>query len=1021
MKKILLLTLIFFINIQYINAQTEEKDREKAKEYFNIARKFRQKSEFDSAITYFQKSGIIYKKYNDWNNYLVNEYYSAELLMTKGALDKALTLFNRIEIKTKEKIGEENNILAGCYQAMGQIYFYKGDMNNAIERFDRAVSLKIALHGEKSMEVADLYNNLGIVFSQFGDYDTALKYYNDAINIKKDIFGGEHPSMALIYNNIGIIFNNKGEYDKALENFEKSKTFLIESVGEKNMNVADVYMGIASVYIEREEFDQAETFIMKSLEIKKSLIGEDHYSVAKDYVNLGIVFEGKGDNDMALQYYFIATDIYKKTLGENHPELSTVYNNVGSLCRQQGNYKLALQYYNYAIKIQRKMYGDFHPEIAAIYSNIGIINTEMGNYDEAIENQEKSLMIFESIFGNKHPRLVEPYLNLASAYLENEDNDKALLYYQKSIIANITSFNPPDSLKYANPQIKDYYNGQKLLRSLKDKTKTLIFKYKEIENNKNPKFLHIALETVYKADTLIDIIRRSTVKKSDKIALAKLYSQLYENALFVCYELSEFYPRENKYKEMAFYFSERNKSATLLEALAGADARKFAGIPDSLIKIEKSLREQISYYEKQLAELSDPSNEAFYREQLFNNNTRYNKLIVMFETKYPKYYEMKYSQKSIKAAELRNKLGKDLCILSYFIGEKDIFVLNLTKNDISFKISSKPNNFEDNIRLLHQYITSGQKESIKKYLELGYKIHETLLLNEIPLSINKLLIIPDGILGIIPFEALLTEEYYDDIKKYKNFPYLIRKYNISYTYSANLFYYNFIKKNMQSERPNEDWIGIAPVFKEGNPLTFNNIKAETILGSEQEINQIHSYFKEKELHSKKLLNKNANEWKFKRSQLNKYKIIHIATHGYVDAEKPELSCLLLSRDPKVGDDGILYSGEIYNLNLNSDIVILSACETGLGKITKGEGIIGLSRALLYAGSKNIIVSLWKVSDISTTELMIDFYSYLLKESDTFSDKMPIFSDKLYQAKINMIDNEKYAHPFFWSPFILIGK
>jgi len=166
----------------------------------------------------------------------------------------------------------------------------------------------------------------------------------------------------------------------------------------------------------------------------------------------------------------------------------------------------------------------------------------------------------------------------------------------------------------------------------------------------------------------------------------------------------------------------------------------------------------------------------------------------------------------------------------------------------------------------------------------------------------------------------------------------------------------------------------------------------------------------------------ANESYVKSGDLSKYRILHIATHGFVNSEAPELSGILLSPDSSNNNDGILHSGEIYNLNLHSDLVVLSACETGLGKIKQGEGVIGLSRALLYAGTKNIIVSLWSVSDESTTQLMINFYDNLLNQKPIkVSKNLNRFGKDLQIAKLQLIEKGTYAHPFYWSPFILIGK
>ena len=195
-------------------------------------------------------------------------------------------------------------------------------------------------------------------------------------------------------------------------------------------------------------------------------------------------------------------------------------------------------------------------------------------------------------------------------------------------------------------------------------------------------------------------------------------------------------------------------------------------------------------------------------------------------------------------------------------------------------------------------------------------------------------------------------------------------------------------------------------------------------GSENEVKSIFNEFDKRNLKTAVELKRNASEINIKSGELENYKYIHLATHGFVNSEKPELSGLLLAQvadSANEQNDGILYSGEIFNLKLNADLVVLSACETGLGKIKKGEGIIGLTRALLYAGAKNLMVSLWQVYDQSTSDFMISFYKNLLNEkSDRLSNSVR-FAPLLQKAKLKMISEAKFAHPYYWSPFILIGR
>jgi CHAT domain-containing protein len=331
-------------------------------------------------------------------------------------------------------------------------------------------------------------------------------------------------------------------------------------------------------------------------------------------------------------------------------------------------------------------------------------------------------------------------------------------------------------------------------------------------------------------------------------------------------------------------------------------------------------------------------------------------------------------------------------------------------------------------------------------------LYEMLIPKNLNKNIGNLIIVPDGVLATIPFETLLTSKV-ADTTQFQNLPYLVKKYSISYCSSATLFKETFAKKKggPSEVRPLNEWIAYAPVFDDENSQgtslasralirELHKLNKDSTLtrglmmgtgesvpplpGSENEVKSIFNEFDKQNFKTTVELKGNASEKNIKSGELQNYKYIHLATHGFVNSEKPELSGLLLAQvadSTNEQNDGILYSGEIFNLKLNADLVVLSACETGLGQIKKGEGIIGLTRALLYAGAKNLMVSLWPVSDESTSDLMIDFYKNLLSEKSARLSNSVRFAPLLQQAKLKMISEEKFARPYFWSPFILIGQ
>lgn len=434
------------------------------------------------------------------------------------------------------------------------------------------------------------------------------------------------------------------------------------------------------------------------------------------------------------------------------------------------------------------------------------------------------------------------------------------------------------------------------------------------------------------------------------------------------------------------------------------------------------------------------------------------------EKNYLNYYNLKYSSIKPSIDEIQHQLAKNCAQYNYVLGDSCIYLFALTRRTVDFYKVEDICGFEDSIQV-YRLALSGNPLYANRYLSSGLYIYQKLFPKELSFSskIENIIIVPDGSMAFIPFESLpivsassiagLTQNK-DSLRGFKllavnvasgNFrdhPFLIKKYNISYCYSATLYIQNYLDKHQHSkDKQSKAWLAIAPVFSDkahtatsqtmdlqrkimfyssdtlltrGNLL--NGDYVNPLPGTETEVESISKMFASKSYEVKVLLKNQASEKQIKSGILDRYSILHFATHGFVNSEKPELSGLLLAQDSTGGNDGILYSGEIYNLKLNADLTVLSACETGLGKVRKGEGIIGLTRALIYAGSRNIIVSLWPVSDQSTSNLMVDFYINLLKGKQSEN-----YATWLRNAKLKMINEGKYSNPFYWSPFILVGQ
>jgi CHAT domain-containing protein len=868
---------------------------------------------------------------------------------------------------------------------------------------------------------------------QMGDYKTAGVYYNKAAQVYKTLDKSKYifyenkladcmtregrldeasslaenmlhesdseSQKAELWNTIGLINLYKGKYEQALQYFSKALSYYMQQDGKMEA-IAFCYNNIGLTNWATGNNQLALEHLSEALNLRINIFGESHPSVAASYNNIGLVYSGYNP-DAALENYEKALKIYSGIYQSSHPLIASTLNNIGIIQRKKKDYAGSIETFKKCLEIRIKALSADHPNIAFIYSNIGQSFFENSGYDSALVYQNKALLLYQKNYGDKHPEIAHTYNLIGTIHEKKKKYDLALDNFQLALCSNISDFNSRNT--NTNPAIDNYYNSDLLLLSLLLKARTL--ESRHYEKTLKLADLELSLRTFELCDSLISRIRQFRTSNNDKISLGRTAAEIYEDAVSIAVDLSHLTLKKNYYLRKAFAFSEKNKSAVLLEAIADAQAKSFSGIPDSLLEREKELKAEIALFEQKLAEKFSPEEEKSLRTKLFTVNRTYEHFTKSLERNYPEYYNLKYSNSSISIDSVRSVLDKEGMMISYFLAEnrKRIYVFCLSKTKLEVLNIPKSELLEKQIKGLRNSI---RHRTDKAYIQFARQLYKQLM-PAIDPQIKKLIIIPEGALGTVPFEALLSKDVKGEEVNFSMLPYLINKVAISYNYSASL-YTQVYKESMAAA-------AMPPSIFLCAPITFDSTDhLKPLFGSEAEVNAIDSTMKSRGFKSSVFLKEKASEELIKSSELSGYKFLHFATHGIVDEESPELSKVYLR--PVKDEDGDLYSGEIYNLNIKADLVTLSACETGLGKVTKGEGIIGLTRALLYAGSNNVFVSLWSVSDRSTAELMTAFYQNLL-EAKQKTD----YGSAIKTSKLRLISNGKFSHPYFWGPFILIGK
>lgn len=1053
-----------------------------ADSYYNAGHTYIHLADYRRAAEYYQNALHIQKilKGENSDDMAKVSLILAEIYEVSGNYVKALSYYESALNIYKIVKGAESNDVALVLTKTGILYRTTGNFRKSMEYLVQALQMFIKLNGENHSSVAGGYSAIGINYRLNAEFDLALKYEMKALEIRKGLPEPDDSDLAASYNNIGVIYEKIGDYDRSAEFYNKAPSIVMKNPVEMQQGLAAAYNNLGNLARIKGEYDKSIELQLKSLEVKRKYLGEDHPDVVRSYVNIGVVYQDKNEFEKALEYQLRALSSRIINLGPNHPENAESCLNIGGIYSDLGDDAKASEYYSRALRIAEEASGRNNPVAAGYYNNMGLVYKGRGEIDKALEYYNESLEIKKKIYGNNDRHVAMTLENMANAYVENGDLKKGLEYFKESLLINRSVFGEKhlsvantfydlgllydksgdfttalryfhhaatsclsgyyDTLNYSSvPPVRGFTDRNRLLFSLLSKARIFAATEKALPGFTADQRKKIALCHYQACDTLIDKSRKEINGLADKLALGETADRIYDEVvdLLIPVSMDASSRPVKRDLEQAFAFSEKNKSSVLLEALADNKAMKFAGLPDSLLFKEQQLKYQISSLTRVLSEddSADELAKASVRKQLFTTNDAYDSLIHYFEKRYPEYYSLKYNTKPLSVEDLYKLAGKETAIMSYMLSDSAISIFQLTGGRTTVSRRYIRGNLADSVTLFRYSLTLTSPGMKENYRRLGFWLYSNLIPEDLPISkkIRNLIIIPDVPLSSIPFESLLTEDFRGDRERFQDYPYLLRKYNISYTYSASLLKLTSGRKNGNNSS-RKDLLAFAPVFDNNPDLTPVVINRSTATDSimlrafsdrkflsplpatETETENIAKLFLEKSLNAKILLRQDASESVLKSDDTEDYRIIHFATHGFVNQDKPELSGIMLDENNAGGEDGILYSGEIFNLHLNAELVVLSACETGLGKIRKGEGIIGLSRALLYAGANNIVVSLWQVSDESTSELMLGFY-----ENAVGNKLSGDWSSSLRAAKLRMIDEGRYSHPFYWSPFVVIGR
>jgi CHAT domain-containing protein len=838
---------------------------------------------------------------------------------------------------------------------------------------------------------AEILGGLGFICSLDPTKDReAMTFFREALAAREKV--DDKPLIGNSLNSIGIMYYNIAEDSEAISYFDRAIRVREEIGDEVNLTrtktlKANSCLSYGSVLNSKGKFSEA----IKIFDIAYELYNElgDRNGAGRVLNQMGLVYSGLGEYNVAVDKTVEAITIFEE---ENDTSgLAGCYNHIGIALQASGRLEMALGYYDQSLGFYEGL--NDKEDIVAVLSNLGTLYFDMKEYQEAEKQMEKALDVSRQT-GSRNLE-ANCLLNLANSHVVLGKLDTAYSEY-KSGLEIARRINSADHLWR-------YYVGMAEI------------------NQKWENYLEaVALND--SALKIIDEIRGTLLSNEQKSSYLAKERYAFEGVISM---LGSLYDKDRSagYDLLSFRYAEQAKSRTLLDLLAESIANLYAGPGDSLITRQESVIAGLARSRQQLTEVSlaDEPDHELIRSVENDIRTREKELGTLKEEirkTNPRYAELIYPG-TVTLRDVQSMCpDKNIVFLEYSVGDSSSSLWVITKTNYRLFVLPGRKKLEEQVEALRFALLDPFNTDRSFLDQAGYALYSILVkpAESFLTKRSSLVVIPDGILNYLPFEVLLTENRNDRIKSYTGLPFLVKKHPISYVQSASILKSLLAEyRGRSGTRP-----GNTGLIAFGDPVygdTYDSLQSvrrnlSRLEYSGREVEKIASLFGDGA--SELFLGENATEENVKREgELKKYKYVHFATHGIIDEKKPDLSSLVLTRTAGSREDGLLSASEIFNLDLKADLVVLSACRTGLGKLVRGEGMVGLTRAFMYAGTPAVMVSLWSVSDISTATLMREFYRDLLKKG--FSK-----TEALRNAQLSLLEDEKYAHPFYWAPFVLIG-
>jgi CHAT domain-containing protein/Tfp pilus assembly protein PilF len=944
-------------------------------------------------------------------------------LVRQGKYAEALPLAERALAIRKRELGPDNLMVAHSLNQLAAVYRSQGDLARAEPMLLEALRIREAFAGPEGLIVAASLNSLAVVYRDKGDYTGAVAQLRRALSIFEKQTGAESTDTALTEGNLASLYQDMGAYAEAEKHALRALSIRKKVFGDLHPDVALTLNNLASLYMDTGDYLRAESAFQEALRVREKILSEDHPDIAASLANLGSLYQAKGDAARAEELYLRALGKLEKKFGALHPDVATLLNNLASLRADRGDYPEAEKRLRRALEIRERLLGSEHPAVAVSLNNLGTLLVEKGNAAAAGEFFRRASALYEKRGEREHPDAALPLNNLAALAEAAGDFVRAEELYQQalSIRRKALGDKHPDVAATLNNLAMLYWEKGDAARAVGALDRAAEIREHNLSlilttGTEREKQLYLQTLTSETYSTISLNLRFAPADpQAARVATATLLRRKGRTLDAMTQQMSTLRGRLDPQDRVLLdrLLEVRTRLANLFAARTeqgGAAARRAAQV-----KLEAELEgveAQIAARGSALQFSVGAQPVSFEQVQ-----ARIPPGAALVEIAL-------YRPLDPKARRLEDRFGPER--YAAFVLKREGPPRSLDLGEAA-PINREAARFTE---LVSRPDGVNEKTAGRALDELVMRPLRKLLGDT-----KTVLLSPDGPLNLVPFAALTDERG----------RYLVEDYTFDYLTSGR----DLVRLEVRAQSRQPPLVFADPSYDAAlataatsqptdggrRGLRSTDLRQtlwERLPYTAEEAKEL----KEALPDAKVLTQADATEYALK--QVSGPRILHIATHGFFLDDRPQDSAAARSgqgvgagaaenpllrsglvlagannRQGGAGEDGVLTALEAAGLDLHgTKLVVLSACETGVGAVRNGEGVYGLRRSLVLAGAESELMSLWQVNDRATRELMAEYYKHLrVGEGRT---------EALRNVQLWMLQRKGRSHPHFWAGFIPIG-